>query len=187
MGELKNLLYRKPLVYEGLFRVDELYRTIMRFLQERGYWNVEMKNEEKVLPNGKDIFIFLMPFKKFNDYAKGEFMIELHLAQVKDRTVELHGHKQKYQHGQVQIRFSAQMHTDWRSRWEGSGFAFVFRTLMDKFIKHDFMHKMEDQVVGDCQALQEEVRTYLNMNRYKFEVRTKLQEPALPDLEGKGD
>jgi len=180
--EIKTLISKKPLVYEGIFRLDEMYNLIRRFIDERGYFNIEDRNEEKILPNGKDIFIVLKPFGKVSDYAKRELVLDIQAHEVNDKVVEVQGHKQKYQYGKIQILFTANLITDWRERWEGTGFYFLLRTLTDRFIRRDVSREVEDILTKDCLDLEGELKSYFNMVRFKMGKPTDktLQMPEEP-------
>jgi hypothetical protein len=168
MTEKKILIDRKPVIYEGIFRMDELWGILSRFIKSRGMFIIEMRNEEKVLPNGKNVFIEIAPYRKLSDYLKKIIEIELHAQRVRDVVVTVDGRKQKYQHGEVEIKFSAIMESDWRSRWEGTGFYFLLRTLIDKFVRYDIIRQAENETVKECLDLQDEVKAYLNMSRFKL-------------------
>ena len=174
MAERNILVDGRMVVYSGLFRADELYSIIRSFFSQRGYFAIEKKAQEDVLESGKQIVVETEAGLRFNDYAKGIIKLAINVKNLKDKTITLNGHKQKYQQGEVKIKFSAFLETDRRSQWEGSGLAFVFRTLSDKFIRHDYIHSMQDQTTKDCNALADEVKTYLNMGRFKISnVETK--------------
>lgn len=166
MGEVRTLLYRKPLSYEGLFRIDELYTMIGRFCNERFYIMAAYRNEEKLVSSGKDVFVELRPFRKYSDYLRAEMVVEIHFTHVKEKLVTVKGHKQKLEEGKVSILFSANMQTDWRDRWQDSGLMFFIRTLMDKYVRRDIVHQSEQKLLADCAVLQEEIRAYLNMHRH---------------------
>ncbi len=168
MAEVKVLIDRKPLVYEGIFRMDELWALISRYIKSRGHVIVELRNEEKVTDDGKDIFIEIAPYRKISDYLKKEVVLEIYVRKLKDKTVRIDGKQQKYQYGEIEIRFSALLHTDWRSRWEGTGFYFLMRVLLDRFVRYDVVREAENETVKDCLDLQEEIRAYLNMSRFKM-------------------
>ncbi len=168
MTEKKILIDRKPVVYEGIFRMDELWAIINRFIKSRGYVIVELRNEEKLTDEGKDIFIEIAPYRKLSDYAKKLIELEVYVRRLNDKVVKVDGHKQKYQHGEVEIRFSAIFETDWRTRWEGTGLYFLMRTLIDKFVRYDIIREGENECVKDCLDMQEEVKAYLNMSRLKI-------------------
>jgi hypothetical protein len=168
MSELKLLIEDKKIVYTGLFRVDELYNIIRKNLGNRGYFVIEAKNQEDILENGKQVLIEMMPIKTISDYSKGKMRITIWLKGVKDKTVTVDGHKQKYQQGEVNLVFFAMHETDYKNKWEGSGAQFFFRTLMDKFIKHDATRRVEDDIKRDCNQLADECKSYLNMTRFKL-------------------
>ncbi len=168
MAELRFLIEDKKVVYNGLFRIDELYGIIKKNLMNKGYFIVEKVSQEDVLENGKQVVIKLEPFKKLSDYAKAKMRITVFLRGVKDKTITVDGHKQKYQQGEVQITFFAIHETDYRNKWENSGLQFLFRTLMDKFIRHSQTHHSEEEIKRECNALADEIKSYLNMTRFKI-------------------
>jgi hypothetical protein len=168
MAELKTLIDRKPLVYEGIFRMDEMWAIINRFIKSRGYVIVETRNEEKLTDDGKDIFIEIEPYRKVSDYFRKIVTLEIYVRKLKDKTVKVDGKNQKYHYGEIEIRFTAQLMTDWRNRWEGTGFYFLMRVLLDRFVRYDVIREIENETVKDCLDMQEEIRAYLNMTRFKM-------------------
>jgi hypothetical protein len=172
MGEMR-LLMDKTVSYQGLFRMDELYKTIMKSMQERGYFIIEKRNQEDVFEEGKQIVLQIEPVKTLNDYAKSRMKIKLTANNLKDKVVKIDGHPQKLQQGKVDMQFFAVLETDYRNKWQDSGFKLVFRTISDKFIRHDIIHKAEDGTKADCVAITEEVKAYLNMHRYQLDQQGK--------------
>jgi len=156
MAEIKILIDGKTVAYSGLFRMDELYGIMRRYFKERGYFLVETQNQEDVLESGKQVVLKLEPEKTLSDYAKSKLVTVVHVKGLQDRTVTVDGHKQK-------------LITDHRSRWEGSGGAFLLRTIMNKFIKRDVIHTAEANTKKDANELLDEIRSYLNMTRFKME------------------
>ncbi len=169
MSEVKVLINRKPLAYEGLFRTDELSGLIKRFGRERGYFVVERLSEEHALAHGKDIIFELSLIKTLSDYAKGVLSLDIRITGLTDRVVTIDKEKRKYQQARVDIHTSARLETDYRGRWEGDGFGFLFRVISDKFIRHGVIHELDTQIRNDCLALQEEIRALLNLHRLKVE------------------
>lgn len=176
--EKKVLIDGKVVSYNGLFRADELYGIIRRFFSERGYFMNETNNQEDVLENGRQIVVKMEPTKFLSDYAKSQIVIQLTIKGLQDKVVTIDGHKQKYQHGSVSIKGSAILLTDIRGRYEDSGGAFVFRILIDKFIKKDRTDIAQAKSMKDCNDLLDEIRSYLNMSRFKLEHKDPEQKPA---------
>jgi hypothetical protein len=169
MSEKKVLIDGKVVGYNGLFRADELYGIIRRFLSERGYFMFETNNQEDVLENGRQIVIKMEPTKQLSDYAKSQIVLLITIKGLQDKVIKIDGHQQKYQHGNVSIKASAFLLTDLRPRWEGSGGRFMFRIIIDRFIKKDQMTIAQEKTRKDCEDLLDEVRSYLNMSRFKLE------------------
>jgi hypothetical protein len=83
--------------------------------------------------------------------------------------VQINGHKQKYQQGDVTVTINTDLETDYRSRWEDKGWQFLFRTISDKFIRHDYTHTMEDTLKKDTADFASEIKSYLNMVRFRMQ------------------
>ena len=169
MAEIKTLIDNKKVIYTGLFKVEELYAIIKRFCKERGYFPIEERNDETIIEQGKQILLTIKPVKTLSDYAKSKMLIDIDIRGLKDKTITIDGLKQKYQHGTATIIFSAYLETDYRNRFENTGLQFLFRTISNKFIRKDIIGQAEENTKKDCIDLQEEVKTFLNLTRFKQE------------------
>lgn len=172
MSEITTLIDGKSIMYTGLFRMDELYSIIRKFVTERGFFALERKNQQDVLEQGKQIMMDVDVINQFNHYAMGKITLIIHVFHLKDKEVTVNNHKQKYQHGELQITFSTYLETDYRNKWENSGFMFLMRTLTDKFIKRDDTHALRQHMIAATNALTAEIQDYLNMTRLKFHQQT---------------
>src|SRR3989344_6373451 len=96
----KNLIINnRELVYKGIFRVDELFQTLQRALQERGYTPREKKNEELVTETGRKTFVELRPFKEKTNYATLMIALRITLDNVTETLEIVDGERQKFQKG----------------------------------------------------------------------------------------
>lgn len=155
----------KTLSYQGLLDVKGLFRTIMRWFNERGYDMFENKNYEEVYEDGKQITIELFPYKKVSDYHKFEIMVYAELKKLKEVEVEVKGVKHKLMKGEAFFSFDATLLTDYQNRWEGRAFYYFFRSITDKFINKSHMGTNKKQLENDAMELVEEIKSYLNMFR----------------------
>ncbi len=183
MAEIRKLFDRKPLTYEGPFRADELYSIIRRFMRERSYYLLETNSQEDVLPEGKQVIIEMIGMRQFSDYCKGEIKLGVKLLKLNEKVLKVEGHEQKYQVGQVKISMTGQMRTDYRNKWEGSGIQFFFRQISDKFIRRDISEEQASHCQKDCDDLRNEIKSYLNMHRFKFEQdpEKEIEEPEIDE------
>jgi hypothetical protein len=168
MAEKKIVFRDKTLQFQGLFEIKGLFRSIVKWLDEHNYDLFENKNYEEIFENDKKIVFELLPYKKITDYYKFEIRIYLTCESLKEAEVELNGVKYRLLKGNMTCTFDATMITDYENRWESRPQYFFFRTLMDKFIYRSHTREYEHELRTDVQQLEEEMKAYLNMFRYKI-------------------
>ena len=166
MSEKKLVIDQLKLNYEGLFEVNELFKMVDAWFYEKGYDKYEKKNEEQVLPTGREILLELRPWKKTTDYAKNEIRVRIFMHGVKDVEVEKEGAKVKMNQGEVQMVFDGYLETDYENRWENKPFFYFLRTLFDKYIYKGYISKFEGNLVNDVHDLHTRIKAFLNMYRY---------------------
>lgn len=167
MAERYTVIDKRPLVFEGYFRPQELFQIIRKFLGERGYFPLEAKNFEEVLEHGRQITVELRPFKQISDYAKQEMVLRITMFRLREETIEIDGAKRKYHKGKVEFLCDANLATDLKSKWDGSGWLYLFRVIHDKFIRKDWVSQAKAEVGKDLNDLLQEISSYLNMIRFK--------------------
>ena len=104
MGESNLIINNRELNYEGIFKVDELFKAIDKSLQNKGYTKVEKKTEEEVVESGKRTYIELRPFKDMSNYVQLMIKIKISLDEVKDVVREKESGKEKFQEGKVRLQ-----------------------------------------------------------------------------------
>ncbi len=163
MAEVRTLIDGKELAYEGLMDVRKLLFHIDNWLKEKHYDKVENKNYEEVYEDGKQIVIELRPYKKLSDYVKSEMRIFMVFSRLRDAEVEVGGAAREVQRGRAQLSFDSYLVTDYEHKFERTPFFYFFRTVADKFFERGYIERCKDQCMGDCNALQEEIKGDLNM------------------------
>jgi len=166
MAEKKLVIDQLRLNYEGLFDIPEMYKMIDGWFYEKGYDKYEKKNEEQVLPTGKEIIIDLRPWKKITDYAKNEIRIRIFMHHVKEIDIEKEGAKVTMHQGQIQMIFDGYLETDYENKWENKPIYFFLRTLFDKYIYKGYTSKFEDRLVNDVHDIHTRIKSFLNVYRY---------------------
>lgn len=167
MAETKTLMWLKPLKYSGLVDVKGLYKTIDKWLSENHYDKVERRNFEDVYEDSRQIVLELVPYKKITDYAKVEIRIYMEFTNLKDEVVEKGGLKQKYYRGDLFFSFDCFLVTDYENHWETKATYFFIRTIVDKFIYKGYTKRFESEAISDTNELINEIKNYLNMERFK--------------------
>lgn len=167
MAEIKTLVWLKPIKYSGLVDIKGLYKTIDKWLSENHYDKVERRNFEDNYEDHKQIVIELAPYKKITDYAKVEIRIYMEFTNLTDEVVEKGGLKQKYQKGDLFFSFDCFLITDYENHWETKATYFFIRTLVDKFVYKGYIKRFEAEAVSDTNEIINEIKNYLNMERFK--------------------
>ena len=167
MAEIRTVIDKLRITYDGLFSMPELYAIIDNWLHEKRYDKMEKKNIEKVKPEGKDIELLLQPWKKITDYAKIVINIRLVATGITEVEIEKEGAKVKMNQGRIQIVFDGWLVTDWENRWEGKPIFFFLRQVFDRYVFKPYTMGYETAVAKDVSDLHGEVKGFLNLYRYK--------------------
>lgn len=170
MVERYTVTDKRTLTFEGYFRSDEVFNVIRKFLKERGYFPLEKKNSEEVFEHGRQIDMELRPFKQISDYLKQEMILRVRMFRLKEVVIEIDGVKKKYHSGKLTLICDANLATDLKAKWEGTGWLYFLRTINDKFIRRDWINRAKGDVGKDLDDLLLEVSSYLNMIRFKAQT-----------------
>lgn len=165
--EIRHVLEDRKLVYEGLYNWTELYQMMDNWFKERNYQKVEKVNFEEVKEDHRFFHLELEPKKKVSDYIRIKVKIKIICHDVRDVEVEHDGKKEILQSSKMNITFSAKVETDYENKWEAKPFYFFLRTLMDKYVYKGIIHRYEQEVLKDQEAIEEEIKAYLNLHKYK--------------------
>ena len=131
----KNLVVNnKELIYQGIFRVDDLFSAINKALVEKGYTKSEKKSEELVTSAGRMLFLELRPYKVITEYITLMIKIKITLDNITDVKEEINGHKIVFQKGDIKIAFDSWSLTDYQSRWGLTPWAYFMKGMINKFL-----------------------------------------------------
>ncbi len=166
MAERELILDHIRLTYEGLFDATELLKMIDWYFREKGYDKKEIKNVERVTPEGKYVEIVMMPWKKTTDYFKNEIKIRMIMSNLQEVEVEKDGTKMRLNQGRVHFVFDGYFTTDYENRWEQKPTFFFIRAVFDKFFFKSYTDKYKGILLDDANLLMSQIRAFLNLYRY---------------------
>ncbi|MBT4935615.1 hypothetical protein HOL21_02545 [Candidatus Woesearchaeota archaeon] len=172
----KNLVINnRELVYKGIFRADELFSTINRALEQRGYTKREKKTEETVTEAGRRTYVELRPFKVINNYAELLIKIKITLDNITETVEEFNNEKRKFQKGDVQMYIDAWLLTDYQSRWGMKPFVWFMKGVINKFVyRWPQEAGFPGQLSEDTAYVYAQIKRILNS--YKFDVGKVIRE-----------
>ena len=167
MYETKTLIWQRPLKYSGLVDLKGFYTMLDKWMAENHYNKVERRNHEEVVENGKQIILELLPYKKLSDYAKCEMRIYIEMTNLREEVVTRNGLKHKYHRADLFFSFDCYLVTDYEGHWESKPAYYFLRVVVDKFIYKSYTSRFEQEAVSDCNEVINEIKAYLNMERFK--------------------
>jgi len=154
------------IVYSGYFSLSKLYKLIDLWIANKDYVKVELKNIEQVTERGRYIELEIAPYKEFNDYAKSTLHVVVYVTNLKDKIVKIGNHEERINDGNIQIKFDGILETDYARRWRSKPSFMFIRALVDKYIFRTEYHKFKDKVYRDTMTLHDEIKSYLNLNKF---------------------
>ena len=166
MAERDFVVDHLRLSYEGVFKVQDLYKMIDTWLREKGYDKREKKMAEKVAPDGKFIEWEMEPWKKITDYAKIVIKLRILMSDIKEVDIDIDNTKVRMNQGKADFVFDGFMETDYENRWESKPLFYFLRTLFDKFVFKPYTTGYYNNVLDDVNDLHSRIKAFLNLYRY---------------------
>lgn len=167
MAERDLVVSELRLKYEGLFNAGDLYDIMDQWFERHNYDKIENKSIETVKEDGRHVEVEWRPFKDITAYATKEIKIRMIISGMTDVEVEKDGRKIKVNKGKVQFVFWGILTTDWENRWENKPLLFFIRSLYNKFFYKGYVQKWKSGLKGDVYDLNNTIKSFLNLNRYR--------------------
>lgn len=169
MVEKNLIINNRTINYKGVFRADELLRTIGETLDKLNYEKQEKKTEEEVTTSGKNIRVELRPFKNKSSFASLMIKIKINMMGIVEVFKEVDGVKKKFQQGELELVFDAWSITDYAARWGMKPWFFFLKGFINKyFYRFPSEEVFVVEVKKDTAYLVEQIRSLLNL--YKYQV-----------------
>lgn len=166
MTEKRELIGGETIVYDGYFRLADLYSIIEAWVAERGFDKDDKLHEIKVKEEGRYVELDLQPSKQVSEYMKIIAQIRISIKQMTDEEVEIDGKIVKMNKGNIKIIFKASMFTDHEGDWESGPFIQIFQTFFEKFIFKRDIEEFERMAINEVRTLKNEVSAFLNLNKF---------------------
>lgn len=166
MSEKYTIVDGIQIVYSGYFSMRKVYKLILNWFDIKGYVPVELKNIEQVTEKGRCIEMELLPFRKFNDYAKSVIRIIIIATNLKEKTVTIGNFEELVNDGNIQIVLDGILETDYAKRWKSKPLFLFLRTFVDKYIYRSEYYRFQNKVYEETLQLHDELKSYLNLNKF---------------------
>jgi len=169
MVEKNIIINNRTLSHEGIFRIDELFKTINDSLEKLGYTKVEKKTEETVFPTGKKSYIELRPYKVRTSLVTFMIKIKISLENMKEVVKQVDGINRAFQEGKAKVVFDSWLVTDHASRWGMKPWFYFLKRWIGKWFYHLPAHDdFAGELGGDTGYIDDQIRSLFSL--YKFQV-----------------
>lgn len=170
MVEKKQVLYDLRTAYNGPFLVEDFYAEVENWIKEKGFEKEPKKKMEHVTKNGKKIEWVIEAHNQIDDLHYGVVILRALLDNVKEVAIKKDGRKIRVNNGDVYINIDGFI----QSHIHGSFFQvkpvyYVMRELIDKYIWNFWSFRHEGTVSADCHDLFKRIRSFFQLQKYKYE------------------
>lgn len=132
--ERNLIINNRELRHEGIFHLEEVYQTINKALEARGYSKREKKTEEKVTPAGKKSVLELRPFKQKSSYVTLMLKIQILADNLTETRIPTEHGPQLYHQGNLSIIFDAWLLSDYAHRWGMKPWVYFLKGIINKYV-----------------------------------------------------
>ncbi|PIZ51754.1 hypothetical protein COY27_02425 [Candidatus Woesearchaeota archaeon CG_4_10_14_0_2_um_filter_33_13] len=153
----------RELNYKGIFRIDELYSTINRAIEEQGYEKREKRSEETVREEGRHVYVELRPWKEVTKYLTLMIKLKIIMDNVTEEVTTINNQKRVFQKGDLTIVFDGWILTDYQDRWGMRPFFYFVKGMLNKYVwKNPIESNIFGQLAGDVAHVYAKIKKHLN-------------------------
>ena len=132
--ERNLVINHRELKHQGIFHLEEVFHTLNKALETRGYTLREKKTEESVVLTGKMSLVELRPFKEKSSYLTLLFKIKIQAEEIRDLQVKVGMGKQLFQQGNLTLVLDAWILSDYAQRWGMNPLVYFLKGVINKYI-----------------------------------------------------
>ena len=178
----KNLIINnRELKHKGIFKVDDLFSTINKAIDSKGYTKREKRSEESVSEEGKNTYVELRPYKEKGNFTVLAIKIKISLDNVTETTKDVDGMK-KFQQGDLKIVFDSWVLTDYEDSWGMKPLVYFLKGVINKYI---YTWPLEagypGELAGDTAYIYAQVKKLLN-SYGKSEAKVTKEEEIMAEV-----
>ncbi|MBI5389806.1 hypothetical protein HZB01_05510 [Candidatus Woesearchaeota archaeon] len=170
MGERTIVVDNEEIRYSGIFPLTEFFDEVSRWIREKGYDEWEKHNYEQRFPSGRQIELWLEPWRKISDYAKYVFKIELLFRNINDVEVYDTQTKKKriMQKGDIFVNISGFLIFDYFGKWDRKSYFVFLRALFDRYVYTQDSETYRQGLIYEANQLRDIMKRYLNIYRTRY-------------------
>jgi len=163
----KDKVTEEKIKHVGIFDFKEAYNFVYNWLIANEYFVEERIYTEKIKPEGKEIEIEWLAYRKISDYFRFVLKFRWFIIGLTDVETVREGIKIKSNKGAFELKVDAILEKDYESRWEATAFSKFLRGLYDKYIIKSRIQLYEDKIADEMSELVAQVKAFLALESRK--------------------
>ncbi len=154
--------------YKGIFNLNDLNNFLYDWCMDEQYKIQETKNDEQVSGDTKSLEVKWNCDRKITDYFRLRIKLKWVISDLKKIEVKRGGQRLSMNSGNLGIKFTGLIFTDYQGRWETMPFWKFFRGFYDRFIIRNRVEEYEKMVEADMNTLINETKAFLNVEKRRI-------------------
>ncbi len=165
----KETVFSSKVSYTGIFSFKEFYKFCYDWLKDETGMNplAEMKYEEKLIGELKNILVKWKGEKKVTDYFKFEVEVEFKIEGLSNVEITQGGAKVSTNKGKVAITIKGNLIRDYDGKFEMSAYKKFLRSIYEKWVIPARVEEFKMKLAQDCDEFLSQAKAYLDLEGKK--------------------
>jgi len=149
--------------HKGIFNLDELYKTLVKWFTMYKYKVHEIEYKDYKEDGKNMLYVKWEASKKVTDYVKYVIETELNVNDFKEVMVD----KKKNVEGEISMKFAGYLLKDYEEVWSRKGYMKFMREVYDKFLHGYKLAETEKELKDELYKVVNEIKSHLNLMKLK--------------------
>ncbi|MAE42664.1 hypothetical protein CMO93_02745 [Candidatus Woesearchaeota archaeon] len=172
MVEKKQIVLDLMLKYNGPLSVEDFYKEVAKWMDEKGMQKEIKRKSEEVTSKGRGIEWVIEAWKNPTHELKQMVRMRTLFKDVKEERVKRKGRNIRINSGNVLINIDGWIESELAERWTIQPFYTLLRTFIDKYfwgIGQTETERHEGPVIDYCYDLHKRLKAFFEL--YKMKVK----------------
>jgi len=165
----KETIFSSIIKYVGILSFPDFYKFCYEWIKEETGMDPlnEIKYEEKLKGDEKDIIVEWEGEKELTDYFRFDTKIKFEIRGLKSVEIVQSGKKIKTNQGDVKLTVKGILVRDYKGKFEMSAFNKFLRSIYEKWVIPARIEEYEVKIAGDCDEFLSQAKSYLDLEGKK--------------------
>ena len=154
-----------------LFDIKEVYKHAHDWLEWRKFDVDERKYKEKAKPKGREIKMEWDCQRDVDEYSRILINVQWEMYGIVDVTIKQEGKEIKLQTGNLVIKVSAYLVTDYAKKWETSRPNKFLKSFFEKYLYAGTIETLKSEIWKEGWDFYNELKAYLNLYNYETKAQ----------------